>query len=130
VLGQEIFEEIKPKYLLSSTKKDFSKEIVDAIKSMPQPTFNIDVKTPDVKIEQAPITVHTPAVTVEPAHVTVNVPDSQPAPVNVVVQPAQVTAGDVKVDVHVPKPGATETTVEEYDGQRIKRTRTKPIEEQ
>jgi uncharacterized protein len=101
-------EDIKPDQLESVTDS-----LERVLKAMPAHTFNVDVKTPDVKVEQAPITVTAPAVTIEPTQITVNVPDYVAPPVNVTVQPAQVTAGDVKVDVHMPKAGMTDTTVEE-----------------
>jgi uncharacterized protein len=98
------------------------------ISAIPQPTFNIDVKTPDIKMEAPTFTFNPPDVNVGAPNITVNIPDFSPQPVNVTVQPAQVTAGDVKVDVHMPEPGIIDTTVEELDDKgRIKRTRAKPV---
>jgi hypothetical protein len=116
-------EEVKPEPVETITDS-----LERVMKAMPQHTFNVDVKQPDVTVHSSPVTVTVPDINIEPAQITVNVPDFVVPPVNVTVQPAQITAGDVKVDVHMPEPGVIETTVEEYDDKgRIKRTRQKPV---
>lgn len=65
----------------------------------------------------------------KPEQPTVNVTVQPAPPTPVYVMPAEVKSPDVKVDVHVPEEGPTETVVERDDKDRIERTVKRPLKD-